>query len=1071
MFPILSSTILNRTIWAITALLFILNSCATHSIQTGSQADFAEGDSQNDAQIAHTFFLVGDAGDTTYPYARHTLDLLRTAVKETDENSTLLFLGDNIYRDGMPAAKSHPDRAEAETKLKLQMQVSAAFKGTTVFIPGNHDWYSGLDGLLAQGEFVSEHLGQKKSFLPRKGCGIETLKINNHVGLIVLDSEWFLQDWDKHPTMNDDCDFRTRTEFLDELKSEINKNQNKFTIIAMHHPLRSYGPHGGVFSAKKHLYPINNGVPMPIVGSLINFLRKTTGASPQDMQNRQYRALVDHIMPMVQNRDNVLVVSGHDHNLQYIEYDGLKQVISGSASKREAAKAMGKNGFSFGGFGFAKLDIYKDQSALLHFFSTESDTLQKIHEVVIPAPFSESLPNGFEENPAQYVSASIYSNQKPKSAFYEFLWGKHYRGYYHTEILAKSVKLDTLYGGLTPSISGGGTQSESLRLRDAGGKEYVMRALKKNATRFLQSVFRDQNAVVAFQDTYAEQFILDFYTTAHPFTPFIIDDLAEAVRVFHSNPKLFYVPKQPRLGKYNAVFGNRLYMIEERQTDEHIGLESYGFPQRILGTDDVLKNLRKDEKYEVDEVSFIRARLLDMLIGDWDRHQDQWRWSEFSVGDKIIYKPIPRDRDQAFSNVDGALIRLLVKIPGVRHITPFEATYPSEKWFNFSGYPLDAAFIKQADWEVWKTQAKFLVTELSEERIAQAFAKLPAEIRDDHTTREIKRALALRKQHLEAFALKYYALLQKKVVLAGTDKKDKFLIERLSSDRTKITSIRMKKSGEEFQFSRTYNGNETREIWVYGLDDDDVFQVTGSEKSSITLRLIGGQNHDLYHVENGRGVKIYDYKSKKNTIESRNGAAVYFKDDYQTNEYHYKKPKFSHTFLLPMLGYNPDDGVKIGGRFTYLHQGFKSPFTSKHGIGANYYFATGGVELSYHGSFTKAVGNMNLELDALYTSPNFAVNYFGYGNETQNADSRLGRNYNRVRVQTTRFSPALQYIGRFGSQITLRATFENIDVERTPNRFIAAPGAINPRVSEDQQFGGLSFNYTFEITIENQTPP
>jgi hypothetical protein len=47
-------------------------------------------------------------------------------------------------------------------------------------------------------------------------------------------------------------------------------------------------------------------------------------------------------------------------------------------------------------------------------------------------------------------------------------------------------------------------------------------------------------------------------------------------------------------------------------------------------------------------MSILKARLFDMLIGDWDRHYDQWRWGEYKVGDKVIYKPVPRDRSSIF---------------------------------------------------------------------------------------------------------------------------------------------------------------------------------------------------------------------------------------------------------------------------------------------------------------------------------------------------------------------------------------------------------------------------------------
>ncbi|RAR46482.1 calcineurin-like phosphoesterase family protein [Flavobacterium lacus] len=1044
---------------------FFLFSCATHSIQTGKKDTLSSHQEIVDSsKVSHTFFLLGDAGNTTNPEALQTLKFLESQVSTTDKNSTLLFLGDNIYPKGMPADKNDPTREDAEKKITLQLEIAKNFKGKTIFIPGNHDWYNGLKGLNEQEKFVATYLNEKKAFLPRKGCALETVKINDQIGLIVVDSEWFLQDWDKHPTLNDDCDIRTRLEFFDELKSEINKNQNKFTILAIHHPLMSHGPHGGVFSAKKHLYPINNTIPLPLIGSFINLLRKTTGASPQDLQNKVYRDLINNIKPMIQNRNNVLVVSGHEHNLQYIENDGIKQVISGAASKREAAKAVGANDFSFGGFGYGKLEIYENQSALLTYFSTEERELKKIHDVYLPSPNEGLLPTNFIENKEKTVQASIYSADfTKKSKFYRFLWGDHYRTYYGLPIAAKVVQLDTLFGGVTPTISGGGNQSESLRLADKNGKDYVMRALKKNATRFLQSIFRNQNAVAGFQDTYAAEFIYDFYTSGHPFTPFIIGNLADKIGIYHSNPKLYFIPKQNRLGIFNDSFGDKLYLVEERQTDEHLDLESYGKPQAILGTDDVLANIRKDEKYQVDEEAYIRARLFDMLIGDWDRHQDQWRWSAFEQGDQVIYKPIPRDRDQAFAKVDGNLIRLLLNIPGVRHITNFEADYPSEKWFNFSAHSLDVAFIKNATAADWKKQADYIISELTDEAIDEAFSNLPLEIKDDETTNEIKIKLKFRKKGLEDFALRYHTLLQNRIILTGTDKKDKFLIERLAEGNTKVSWFRLKKDGEELQFSKTYTKKQTKEIWIYGLDDDDQFEVKGKAKNNIIIRLIGGQNHDNYVVENGKKVKIYDYKSKKNTINAENCTAIHLKDDYELNEYHYKKPKYNHTFLLPMIGFNPDDGVKIGGAYNFVKQGFvNNPYTAKHSLRANYYFATEGVELGYKTSFTRIVGKWNLETEARYTTPNFSINYFGYGNETENFDREEGMDYNRVRIQILKVAPSLNYVGRFGSEVTIQTSFENIEVEGTSNRFINEPGAINPAVFDYQQFAGASFHYAFK---------
>ena len=163
-----------------------------------------------------------------------------------------------------------------------------------------------------------------------------------------------------------------------------------------------------------------------------------------------------------------------------------------------------------------------------------------------------------------------------------------------------------------------------------------------------------------------------------------IRDSSDAVNVYHTNPVLYYIPKQNALGKYNSEFGNELYMIEERASSGHGNLASFGFSDKLISTDDLLKELHKDEDNVLEESSYIRARLFDMLIGDWDRHEDQWRWAVFKTKKKTIYKPIPRDRDQAFSIFgDGALLNIATSlIPALRLMKSYDEKLKSPKWFN-----------------------------------------------------------------------------------------------------------------------------------------------------------------------------------------------------------------------------------------------------------------------------------------------------------------------------------------------------------------------------------------------------
>ena len=1037
-------------------------SCATYTAQYGKNARTTVPDTVINAQIAHRFYLVGDAGYANEPHSKQLLSVLKQKLAREDKNSSLLYLGDNIYPLGMPP-EGHKDRNEAKAGLNSQLAMANGFKGKVYFIPGNHDWYHGLKGLKEQEKLVTKALTQKHSFLPANSCGIEGIKINDSITLIAIDSEWFIEDWDNYPTLNDDCDIKTREALFAELESLLNKNQGKTVILALHHPLMSNGAHGGQLSLRKELYPLKYKFPMPVIGSLINLVRNTSGVSEQDLNSKVYSTLANRIKTLIQNKDNVVVVSGHDHNLQYVYNDNINQIISGSGSKSEAARATNPEDFSYGGTGYATLDVYKDGSAKVSYFKTDGSGEAKIFEKTMlqkQEVVVEDYPDAFPATTA----ASIYTPQMTKkSGFYKFLFGRHYRSYYSLPVTVKTVSLDTLYGGLTPGRAGGGHQSNSLRLLDKRGQEYVMRAVKKSAIRFIQvTAFRERYIGNAFENTFAEAFLLDFYTTAHPFTPLIIDDLEEAVGIYHTNPQLYYIPKQDVLKENNQSFGGELYIVEERPTNEFKNLASFGNPDGIDGTDDVYKNLEKDKKYSIDERAYIRERLFDLLIGDWDRHSDQWRWSRFDTKDSIYYRPIPRDRDQAFPKYGGALLTLLMQAPPLRYMKPYKDDIRSVKWQIKSGYAQDVAFITKSDEKVWMDEAKILRELLTDEAIDKAFSKLPPEVQDA-TMEGIKAKLRIRRGKLEKFVRDYRKVLLKTVLLTGTNKKEKFLIERLPAGATKVSIYSLKKDKETLVFSQTYNRKQTKEIWIYGLDDDDVFEVKGKPEKPITLRLLGGQNHDTYTIENGKKVKIYDFKSKPNTYTTDSKAQKLLTDDYETNSYDPKKPTYNVFAGYPSGGYNPDDGVKLGAALNYTVNNFnRRPYSQKHNFRANYFFATEGFELIYRGTFMHVASKWNFALDARYTSPNFSINYFGYGNETKNDDNHLGMDYNRVKLQVFKVAPSFFKEGKNGSFMEVQAPFETIEVDGTHDRYVNQPGVLAPGLFEHRQYGGVQAQYSFK---------
>ncbi len=1049
------------------SLIFLGSACATYAPQYANEAH--DSIQFPNKAIAKTFYLIGDAGTSPQGGMSKALTVLQKHLEgKTTANDYAIFLGDNVYPAGLPE-KNTKDRVEAENALQAQAKSIANFKGKTVFIPGNHDWYAnGVEGVKRQEKYIEKLVG-KNTFQPENGCPLESIDVSDTVQLIVIDTQWYLEQWDDHPTINDGCEIKTRERFFEELEGALKKAQNKTTVVAMHHPMLTNGVHGGKYALKKHLFPFQNKLPLPVIASFITQLRTQGGVSIQDRYNERYNTLMKRLETMTLDADNIVFVSGHEHSLQYVEQDGIKQIVSGSGAK-ESYAALGNNGlFSSGAQGFAELTIFKDGSTWVRYYGAqESGIPQLMYTKEVFKPRETFDVSGLPEQFPQEVEVSIYSKDETDvSGFFESVWGKHYRDVYSTKIKAKVATLDTLYGGLEIVRKGGGHQTRSLRLKTKSGRELNMRALRKSATQYLQTVLFKENYVQdEFEQTAVEELVLDFYTAAHPYAFKVVPDLSDAAEVFHTNPKLYYIPKHKHLGNFNAEYGGELYMIEERPESNYSNDKNFGYADDIESTHDIIEKIRKDEKYKIDENAFVRARLFDMLVGDWDRHQDQWRWAQFNAdnGDKY-YRPIPRDRDQVFSNFDGALLDVVRAISGAtRQLQVYDEKLEHIKWMNAAGIKLDRVMLQQADKATWLKHAKFLQDHVTDAVIDKAFLNVPEEVQDA-TLADIKKTLKGRRGNLVDIASRYHDYLNSLVILTGTDKDDYIEVTRTGDKEThvKISRIKDGKKGAVL-VDKTFHRDVTKELWIYGLDDKDVFEVTGKANNPIFIRLIGGQDNDTYTIKNGRRVKVYDHKSKPNTLVEHKGAALRLTDMYTLNLFDFNKNITKGSLITPAIGFNPDDGVSLGLSYTSTIKGFqRNPFSRQHRFKGGYFFATQGFSLTYDGEFANVFNAWNLHVGGQFTSSNFTNNFFGFGNETVNNDDDLDLDFNRVKTSIASVKAGLLKKGDFGSDYGIRAILEGVELDATNDRFITQ--IFDPETTngfyDRRYFGALEvqFNY------------
>lgn len=112
--------------------------------------------------------------------------------------------------------------------------------------------------------------------------------------------------------------------------------------------------------------------------------------------------------------------------------------------------------------------------------------------------------------------------------------------------------------------------------------------------------------------------VQDLISASHPYGALIVPTLAKAIDVPTANPRLYYVPIQNDLGKYDLTFADKVCMLELKDPAPN--------NVKTISTQELLKELQKSPNNQLTQISVLKARLLDMLIADWDRHEDQYKW-------------------------------------------------------------------------------------------------------------------------------------------------------------------------------------------------------------------------------------------------------------------------------------------------------------------------------------------------------------------------------------------------------------------------------------------------------------
>jgi hypothetical protein len=642
-----------------------------------------------------------------------------------------------------------------------------------------------------------------------------------------------------------------------------------------------------------------------------------------------------------------------------------------------------------------------------------------------------------------------------KSGTKRWFLGNHYRKEWLTPVRVQQVNLDTLYGGMTARKEGGGKQTRSLRLDfdSVKEKQMVIRSMEK---------FPDRALPPELVGSAVSYFAKDQITTSHPYGALVVPPLATAAGIYHTNPKIVYLEHSSRLKQYDSLYGGRLYILEERAHGNWSQAPNFGYSSNIISTEDLLKELLKNAGNIVDQRSFLRARLLDILIGDWDRHEEQWDWASFSEDNKTIYRPIPKDRDQAFAKLDGVAPWIATRKWFLRRIKNFDYTISDVEGLSFQARNLDRLLLNTLEWQDWQKEVTFVQSVWTNELLDSAVKKLPPELYP-FSGEDIKHKLQKRRDDLVKYAHQYYQALAKEVRWVGTNDRDEFVVNTVSDSVFSIQQWRRKKDTSLLVRQRIFTSKETKEIQLYGMQDDDVFRVTGKYHLSARIRWIGGEGTNQYLDQRSapKGKRILLYDSSSQSVVSKGQLTTKKRFDSSTHKYRYLDYNYSVVAPVLLPGYNTDDGVLLGGGVLWRKRGWGHElFAQEHYLAANHAFNTGAYNFLYSGIFRKAIGSWDLLIKGEVNQPNYVLNFYGLGNNTElPAESK---SFNKVRVKQLILSSGVQKVIAKKHTVSLLGEFYSTKVEDWDGRFVSAS---NPLIDSSNfsrvHWYGATGNYTF----------
>ncbi|HET54918.1 MAG TPA: hypothetical protein ENN33_06845 [Ignavibacteria bacterium] len=519
--------------------------------------------------------------------------------------------------------------------------------------------------------------------------------------------------------------------------------------------------------------------------------------------------------------------------------------------------------------------------------------------------------NSLAQNESEANKTIILGEEFNVGWLHKSLFGSQWRNLWTTPISIPILDLNTFQGGLTPQFDGQNSESPFLKFIGNDERYWKFTPINKDFFELLPD---------ALQITFVNNILEDQVSSVNPFAKIINSELLNAVGFDLSIPIFIVLPEDEALNKFSGQVGflescNNPYEVEE-----------------INRITELFNSIENVNNIKIDSKEFLKIRLMNILLGNWDRNINKWKWDEIENQNIFYWKPHPNNSDQAFAKFDGLLPYSASFI--FPQLTSFNDNLAHAGNYTQSGRYIDRRFLTELIKSQWDSITVYIQQSITDDVIVSAVNKIPSGNKPE-VKNKIINTIKNRRDKLNELCDVYYSIINKVADIYGSNNNDSVTVNRISND---ITSVELYSSGNnaintsEAYFKKQFDNNITEEIRIYLLDGDDEVIIKGEVDDSPLIRILGGPGDDKFEdksIVNGFFLSITPFKkSEKKTIfyDSDNNSSFIksLSTSIDTNQFdesilitenyeQSQRDRGSSWGFLPEVGYSTTDGVLIGG--------------------------------------------------------------------------------------------------------------------------------------------------------------